>query len=165
MKFFNMTDRQRMVFTFSAITIILASIGGIFAFGEISRSKAEQKRTYSMAINDLAVEGYVEMLEARRREKDFQLRSNEKYIGRVRNHVANMRKKANSLKGMELTSKQKPLVGSLIGLIDNYEVAFDRMVKSTIDLGLNEFGASLDLGVNEFGVGLELALSEFGVSL
>jgi methyl-accepting chemotaxis protein len=59
-----------------------AIVGGIYLFGEASQAKSESATSDAVSAFRLASKITMEMLEARRAEKDFLLRSDEKYAAR-----------------------------------------------------------------------------------
>lgn len=73
---------------------------------------------------------YIEMLNARRREKDFFLRKDEQYIGKNKEHVANMLKLAEArATDTDLSEKDRQAMREVVASIKNYGDAFLKQVE------------------------------------
>ncbi|PAW79849.1 MAG: hypothetical protein B9S32_00535 [Verrucomicrobia bacterium Tous-C9LFEB] len=73
---------------------------------------------------------YIEMLNARRREKDFFLRKDEQYIAKNKEHVANMLKLAEAKAAdTDLSEKDRVAMRDVVASIKNYGDAFLKQVE------------------------------------
>ncbi len=77
------------------------------------------------------------VLEARRNEKDFLLRDDEKYANNHKKYILKIKTILKSLK-LIISKDQYNLIKTLEKTIQEYENAFNQVVKEKIELGLNE---------------------------
>jgi len=134
----NMSDGQKMVFTSVTIALTMALIGGIFAYGEIQVQKANTGADNAYEVADWAMESHISLLEARRREKDFQLRSDPKYVPLVKESMAQFKNYVVRIAGSDLPPEQSTSAKQLDGLADNYLTAFTELSRAFAELGFDE---------------------------
>jgi methyl-accepting chemotaxis protein len=142
----------------------LLAFGAIYKVGSWSQESSRAVATEGRAISDLSRQISIEMLQARRVEKDFQLRREERYVKRHSELSAGTDRDLEKLKSMARSS------GSSSGLerIDiiqrgfaNYVKNFASLAQAEIKLGLNEklgLSGSLRAAVHD----VESKLKEIG---
>jgi methyl-accepting chemotaxis protein len=119
----------------------LIAFGGIYQVGSWSQISSRVAAVEGRAISDLNKQISIEMLQARRAEKDFQLRRNESYIKRHSELSAGINRDLEKLKSLARSSG----VNAIIEKIDivqrgfaNYVKTFAGLAQAEIKLGLNE---------------------------
>ncbi len=140
--------KRKITVSFAIISIIVMAIGvmgglaGISLYSHKMRDDM-QKRVALIEEATIAVENLkIEFLMARRNEKDFLLRLDEKYVGRhaetmehLRTHLATLEEILPAVDALEATSANLP---RLIEFTDAYEASFAAVVNGNKRLGLNE---------------------------
>ncbi len=119
----------------------LLAVGAIYEVGSWSQDASRATATKARAIADLSKQLSIEMLEARRNEKNFQMRRNESYakahaelvvgINREFDRLAEMTKAA----GMDALAEKTGLAHEAFR---NYSADFAALVAAEIKIGLNE---------------------------
>ncbi len=92
----------------------------------------------TIAMQQKALEIDVNMLEARRSEKDFQARLDLSYVDLVKNATAGVRKNAEEIKTLDVPQERKDMADKLIPLINDYEKMFLEDVQFYKTKGLDE---------------------------
>lgn len=140
--------KRKITVSFAILSIIVMAIGvmgglaGISLYSHKMRDDM-QKRVALIEEATIAVENLkIEFLMARRNEKDFLLRLDEKYVDRhaatmerLRVHLATLEEVLPSVDTLEATAKNMP---RLIEFTDAYEASFAAVVKGNKRLGLTE---------------------------
>ncbi|MFY0659084.1 MAG: methyl-accepting chemotaxis protein [Shimia sp.] len=140
--------KRKITVSFAIVSIIVMAIGvmgglaGISLYSHKMRDDM-QKRVALIEEATIAVENLkIEFLMARRNEKDFLLRLDEKYVGRhaatmerLRVHLTTLEEVLPSVNTLEATAKNLP---RLIEFTDAYEASFAAVVNGNKRLGLNE---------------------------
>lgn len=140
--------KRKITVSFAILSIIVMAIGvmgglaGISLYSHKMRDDIE-KRVSLIEEATIAVESLkIEFLMARRNEKDFLLRLDEKYVGRhadtmerLREHLGTLERILPAVEGLELTTE------NLAPLVDNanrYEASFKDVVTANKRLGLTD---------------------------
>lgn len=110
--------------------VTLLGLATVFLTDHIGSGFIGKAITYE----ESALEAEIYMLEARRSEKDFLLRGNEKYVARVKESAAKMVKVLEHLEG----SRFEPLSQSAIALSAEYLKGFQRVVDGHKKMGLTQ---------------------------
>eukprot|EP01022_Parablepharisma_sp_SALTPOND_P012821 TRINITY_DN1663_c1_g1_i1.p3 TRINITY_DN1663_c1_g1~~TRINITY_DN1663_c1_g1_i1.p3 ORF type:complete len:763 (-),score=200.14 TRINITY_DN1663_c1_g1_i1:8136-10424(-) len=124
-----MTIKQKLYLTGF---IALAALAAVFTVNYIGTNLIEK----AMRASENALNAEVDMLQARRREKDFIERRDMQYVDQVQNYVANARKSLEPIASMEgvyadKASKAQTLLGS-------YHDHFMQVAEAVETLGLSE---------------------------
>ncbi|MFW2587682.1 methyl-accepting chemotaxis protein [Sagittula sp. SSi028] len=121
--------------------IFMAALVFIYRYTETQRSMLEDERRHAEQMSHLLDKVDIQYLQARRAEKDFLLRRDEKYVQR---HSETMGKLSAALDAAEsqLTTLDMPdalaNLGELRTLTDNYAQAFSDVTASVRSVGLSE---------------------------
>jgi methyl-accepting chemotaxis protein len=140
--------KRNITVSFAIISIIVMAIGvmgglaGISLYSHKMRDDM-QKRVALIEEATIAVENLkIEFLMARRNEKDFLLRLDEKYVGRhaatmerLREHLTTLEEILPAVDALEATSANLPRLNEFT---DAYEASFAAVVNGNKRLGLNE---------------------------
>ena len=119
----------------------LLAFGAIYQLGSWSEDASRAVAGNARMISDLTKQLSVEMLEARRAEKDFQLRRNETYMKRHAELAAAIGRDFERLEAMVRSGDVGDVAGKVGGAhrgFDNYLKDFGAMAQGEIKLGLNE---------------------------
>ncbi|CAG0997050.1 MAG: methyl-accepting chemotaxis protein [Candidatus Methanoperedens nitroreducens] len=102
------------------------------------------ENTITMNEKSLAMD--VNMLQARRSEKDFFARLDLTYIDKVKASVANVKKEAQDIQELDVPQERKDMAGKVITAIEGYEKAFLETVELHKTKGFDESsGVQLEL--------------------
>ncbi len=115
------------------VVLLVLGFIGIGIVYNIGLDIQEEAITLDHHVNEVKVG----ILQARRREKDFLLRLDEKYVKKHKKEMDTIHKKMDDLKKLEF-KKEKTLIKKLGNRINEYEAGFKQMVRLLKDLGLNE---------------------------
>src|SRR4051812_17804690 len=119
----------------------LLAFGAIYQIGSWSQDASRSVATNARAISDLNKQLSIEMLEARRNEKNFQQRRNESYAKAHAELVVAVDRDFDRLLGL-MQSGEMSALGDKIKLardgFKNYAADFATLVNAEIKLGLNE---------------------------
>lgn len=127
------------------VIAVLACVGMIvigvnFLSGEGQIEEIEHELALDIDALELAEGIRYEFLNARRREKDFLLRFDAKYIEK---HDQVMRKIDKELKALSMNptvADSKQSISSIASLLKAYEVKFQTVSNAWLEIGLNEKG-------------------------
>jgi methyl-accepting chemotaxis protein len=130
------------IIALGAIGVIgLISFGAIYLYGSGSEEARRNTADQAQAISDLNRQLSTEMLEARRAEKDFQLRHDRSYATRHGELTAAIRRDLDQLKALARSAGFAAVaeqVEALRGGFDNYVTEFAALEQAEVRLGLNE---------------------------
>ena len=119
----------------------LVAFGAIYQFGSWSQDASRIVASEGRAISDLNTQIAIKMLEARRAEKDFQLRRDESYVKRHADSSAAIDRDLGKLKSMVRAAGFVTILGKIEtvqGGFANYVKNFAGLAQAEIKLGLNE---------------------------
>ncbi len=114
----------------------LLALGGIYLSGEARASRyraiADQAATMRLTTDEIMAE----LLEARRAEKDFQLRNDEKYLARHGEVVRKVQTHLDELKGQAGQGEVGSLASGIRSGFDAYTARFNALANANRSLGL-----------------------------
>ena len=119
----------------------LLALGAIYQIGSWSQDASRVVASEGRAISDLTNQISIKMLEARRAEKDFQLRRDESYSKRHSEISAGIDRDLDKLKSMVKSSGFEDILAKVDILqsgFANYVKNFGGLTRAEIKLGLNE---------------------------
>jgi methyl-accepting chemotaxis protein len=120
-----------------SLLLIIVAVVSITTFGTIeSENNKVIANTITMKEKVLAMD--VDMLEARRSEKDFFARQDIKYVDAVKTSVAAVKKEAEDIQALDVQQAEKDRTGKIIIDITGYEKAFLETVELNKQKGLDE---------------------------
>ncbi|HKI97807.1 MAG TPA: methyl-accepting chemotaxis protein [bacterium] len=138
MKRWKLTDGQKMLLA----SIVVAAMGllvvAAVGTGEWRREVSESGRAVAASTFTQVTAAKEQLLQARRREKDFLLRADVKYVEQVRTHTDKLSHILAQLQGASLTAEELQSVRDMRAAADGYRQAFDHMAAASTDLGLTE---------------------------
>jgi len=141
----------------------LLVVAGIYLMGNSAQQMLRQRAGDARAINDLMNKVFVAMLESRRAEKDFLLRSDETYARRqqdvakgINNDLDELRRKASAVEGGRIVQD----VAAIRTGFDTYAKSFNAVVDLKLKLGLKET-LGLEGALRDSVHGIEDRLKEF----
>ena len=117
------------------IGFILIVLAYNFALGVENKARMSEQETYQASILLYQIE--VEVLQARRHEKDFLLRGQDDYLEKHRQTMTKIKSDLNRLKMMVKNDEQRQLVEKIYAGMLVYEQRFAEMIKEMIALGLD----------------------------
>ncbi len=119
----------------------LATVGGIYLFGEAAQERSQAITNSALSASRLTNKITIEVLEARRGEKDFIIRSDEKYVERQREAADAVTADLSALKSQLETSGRPEIAktaAEVLARFADYEKAFQSLADSRRKLGFNE---------------------------
>ena len=128
------------------LAVCLAGYLGIFCagwYGELAKGRL-------VRMEEMASQAHLDVLQARRQEKNYVLRGGDKYISQVAKHLEDARANVNAL--CELFPDHKRAGNALLRKIDDYQAAFlalDTQTRQESD-ALIQAGRALEPQVTEF---------------
>ncbi len=139
MEFFrNMKVSRKMLALAMIVGTGLLVLAGVYLIGVSIQKKALIENERVVNDDSTLLEMDIQLLEARRREKDFLLRKDLAY---VKEHAAALRKfreNARAIDARAVKQKTHDLIGRIGVAIDDYEADFNKLVQKTREIGLNE---------------------------
>lgn len=136
--FGNKTVAQKLVLAGVMIAVVMTAAGSVILFGEFRRTTIRQEQQTALSVLEGTSQVQINLLNARRREKDFFIRLKPKYI---KQHAESVEKIHLAVKEInEATDEQKTLevVKKVQTSTKKYETAFFTAQQSEKALGLNE---------------------------
>jgi methyl-accepting chemotaxis protein len=120
-----------------SILLIIVAVVSITTLSSIeSENNKVIENTITMKEKALAMD--VDMLEARRNEKDFFVRHDLKYVDAVKGSVVNAKKEAEGIQALDIPQSEKDASGKIIIELTGYEKAFLETVELVKTKGLDE---------------------------
>ena len=119
----------------------LLAFGAIYQFGSWSQDASRVVASEGRAVSDLTKQISIRMLEARRAEKDFQLRRDESYSKRQSEASAGIDRDFEKLKSMVKSGGSSTILAKVETVqrgFANYAKIFADLAQAEIKLGLNE---------------------------
>jgi methyl-accepting chemotaxis protein len=119
----------------------LATVGGIYLLGEASQDRSQAITDSALSASRLTNKITIEVLEARRGEKDFIIRSDEKYVERQREAADAVAADLSALKSQLETSGRPEIAktaAEVLARFADYEKAFQSLADSRRKLGFTE---------------------------
>ncbi len=128
-----------------SILLIIVAVVSITTLGTIEDENNKViGNTIAMKEKGLAID--VDMLSARRNEKDFFARHDLIYVDNVKASVANVTKGAQEIQALDVPQEEKDRAGKIITDIEGYQKAFLETVELVKTKGLDEnSGLQLDM--------------------
>lgn len=135
----NMTLRTRLWLGLGLI-ILLAAGGGITSALLADRAETSTKQLVAgpLAEQGAAEQAQVAMLQARRSEKDFLMRLDEKYLGKVDAAVTKATAELETIKKVGTSKKRLDMANQAAADLQTYHRLFHAVADKTIERGLNE---------------------------
>ncbi|HBU97732.1 MAG TPA: methyl-accepting chemotaxis protein, partial [Thalassospira lucentensis] len=140
-------SRMRLIYQISLIGLsaltIFVIVGGVLFVADAQRQSAENSADSALQDRLLVDDIAKEFLNARRREKDFLLRLDEKY---VTDHAETVAAVHDGLEQLSANPKLAPFeteIGSILTSFDAYADKFSKIVNLQRDIGLTEEGGLL----------------------
>ena len=119
----------------------LVAFGAIYQFGSWSQDASRMVASEGRAVSDLNKQIAIKMLEARRAEKDFQLRRDESYVKRHADLSVAIDRDLEKLKSMARVAGFVTILDKVDAVqrgFANYVKSFAGLAQAEIKLGLNE---------------------------
>lgn len=114
------------------------AIGSVYLIGSSILSDVRHNHNATIQLFSLEQDLRFELLNARRREKDFLIRLDEKYVGQHAEVISRQKTLLTELNGVARTENEQKNLAALGTLITNYETQFAEVVKDRLAIGLNE---------------------------
>ncbi|WP_419904224.1 methyl-accepting chemotaxis protein [Kiloniella sp.] len=114
------------------------AIGSVYLIGSSVLSDVRHNHNSTIHLFELEEELRFELLNARRREKDFIIRLDEKYVGQHAGVISTQKELLAELNQVAQTDEELKNLATLGTLITNYEAQFAEVVKDRLAIGLNE---------------------------
>lgn len=133
--------RKKTALSLGLVFIVMSASLGLSIFGANKIAKDyDQAVSVEMELRDKLRQVNSEILMARRHEKDFLLRGDEKYLKRHAKTVANLESLINSLKGVSPELVSDSDVATLAKSLTNYKSGFSEVVKTIENEGDSSSG-------------------------
>jgi len=135
---FSLSIKQKL---FGLVGIILTAviiIAGISYYGTYTRSEARDEAARVSRIDHAMSAVQIGILQARRDEKDFLLRRDEKYLAKHEKSMHQVNEQLIVLKNSVHSEDGLAAVNELIRLVNEYDAGFISMSQAQIRVGLNE---------------------------
>jgi len=119
----------------------LAIVGGIYLFGEATQAQFQRVTTDALSTSRLTQKTMIDMLQARRAEKDFLLRSDEKYASRHHELTGGIVAALDTVKQQLQASTHQDIAKTAENVRAGFEVyakSFANLVESRRKLGLDQ---------------------------
>jgi methyl-accepting chemotaxis protein len=126
---------------YAVIVILMIGFVGIGVAYNIAQKAEEQAVRKEKEINQyrqLIDRVKLDVLQARHNEKDFLLRSQDKYLGKHQANLADVYQHLYRLKQMNTSVEEQTLVDEIESLTHDYEEEFKKMAQAKVTLGLDE---------------------------
>ena len=120
------------------MVLVFTVVGALVGFGELRRSFIENKRDLAEFEKEKADWIMIDLLQARRAEKDFLLRLDDKYSKNHMDAIARIHGHLDELQQANLGASERQIVKTLVVATDGYAKAFQDIVTTQRTLGLNE---------------------------
>ncbi len=131
-----MTFYRDLKISYKILGIVVLLVLGFIGIGIVYNIGLDIQEK-AISLDHRVSEIKIGILQARRREKDFLLRLDEKYVKKHKKVMVIIHKKMGELKKLEF-KEEKTLMKKLDSRIKAYETGFKGMVRLLKDLGLNE---------------------------
>ncbi|HEX9843334.1 MAG TPA: hypothetical protein VGC20_11320, partial [bacterium] len=138
MKRSNLTDGQKMVLASVTVAAMSLLVAVVVSLGEWRRDVSSARQAVAAAVYVQATSAKETLLQTRRGEKDFLLRSDAKYAEQARANADRLAAVFRAMQQLPLTDAEMRRVGELQAGLGTYRTAFDQMVASSMELGLTE---------------------------
>jgi uncharacterized protein YoxC len=132
------TVARRLFWTGALVMAILVVVAGSVGYGEVKRLRIAKTQAAAEFVKSHTVALDVALLQARRREKDFQLRLKPEYAKDTEKAVAAMIEEAGLLVGAADDATEREAAGSLRELAGAYGKSFKTMAETLAALGYDE---------------------------
>jgi len=117
-------DRKLIgAFVFISILLIIMGVLSISSLNSLD-NRAKNLVENEISMEKKALEININMLEARRSEKDFLMRLDPSYIDLVTKAVSQVRKNALDIKNLDIPQERKDMADKIVPLIDRYNAEF-----------------------------------------
>ena len=133
-----LTIGGKLYLTAGLIALIFVVIGGIFAYGEFEQISANEQLAKTQSFLSQAEQSKVGLLLVRRREKDFLLRMDPKYLKNHKEDMGALHEKIQYLESNALNDEILKESADLRKAADQYNDSFNKMVQEIETLGLDE---------------------------
>ncbi|MCP3952086.1 MAG: methyl-accepting chemotaxis protein, partial [Desulfobacterales bacterium] len=139
--FNNLSLSKKMLGSFGLVLILLTLVMGIYrhSTSSITHNFVKLLNT-EVAIDRHATTSEVYMLQARRNEKDFLIRKDNKYVQKLVKNVAGLKSEAQAIMGLAEKGGDRDSVAkasAIIGYATDYETTFKKLVIAWETRGLN----------------------------
>jgi len=135
----DMSLSKKLLGGFGLVSILLIIVA-VVSITTLSTIESENNKvianTITMKEKGLLMD--VDMLEARRSEKDFFARKDLSYVDNVKTSVQDVRKEAQDIQALDVPQTEKDTAGKIVTDITGYEKAFLETVELTKTKGLDE---------------------------
>jgi methyl-accepting chemotaxis protein len=138
MKRSKLTDGQKMVLASVTVAAMSLLVAVVVSLGEWRRDVSSARQAVAAAVYVQATSAKETLLQTRRGEKDFLLRSDAKYAEQARANADRLAAVFRAMQQLPLTDAEMRRVGELQAGLGTYRTAFDQMVASSMELGLTE---------------------------
>jgi methyl-accepting chemotaxis protein len=138
MKGLNLTDGQKMLLASVVVVAMSILIAVVVSVGEWRGEISEAHRGEATHVYSQLTRANEQLLQARRAEKDFLLRSEAEYIAKARGHATELEKALDGLRDSNASDRQREQLAQMLAATAAYRDAFDRMAATAVELGLNE---------------------------
>ena len=135
---FSLTIKQKL---FGLVGVILSAsviIAGVTFYGNHTREQARNEGDRVARIDRAMGQVQTGILQARRDEKDFLLRRDEKYLDKHKKTMLSLNEQLATLKNNIRSSDGLAAVNELTRLVGEYDSGFQKMADAQIRVGLNE---------------------------
>ncbi|MFD2207390.1 methyl-accepting chemotaxis protein [Kiloniella antarctica] len=127
------------ILSICGITLLgFLAVGSVYLIGNSIQKTEQDNQNYTLKLFELEEELRFELLNARRREKDFLIRLDEKYVGQHAEVVSTQKTLVRSLQEIVTTEDARKNIDGLANLITNYEAQFAQVVQDRLKIGLDE---------------------------
>jgi methyl-accepting chemotaxis protein len=117
------------------IALFLIAVGG-FALVFATSYLGKRRTLQALSLKTSAEEAFVEVLQARRQEKNFTLRREEQYAGKTREHIAKAAATVSAI--AEIDPDMGDQCAKAVKQLKEYESLFGQLVKTETTVGLSE---------------------------
>jgi methyl-accepting chemotaxis protein len=135
---FSLTIKQKLFGLVGVIMLTSVIIAGVTYYGNHAREQARHEDDRVARIDRAMSEVQIGILQARRDEKDFQLRREEKYLDKHKKTMLHLNEQLALLKDNIRSADGLAAVNELIQLVGEYDAGFIKMSEAQIRVGLNE---------------------------
>jgi methyl-accepting chemotaxis protein len=118
--------------------VSLCTLGAIYIGSESLQGRYRQQSDAARGLSDLETKASVALLEARRLEKDFLLRKDEKYVQQHATLSATLDGLLTRIRQADLSAEMAARVDALRANVDAYKTQFKTLAEARIGLGLSE---------------------------
>jgi methyl-accepting chemotaxis protein len=134
----NMKIRHKLYGVIVIMIMGFAGTGVANKFAQNAEEQALRKEKEIIQYGQLIDRVKLSVLQARRNEKNFLLRSQDKYLGKHQANLTDVYQHLNRLKQMNSSVEQQALVDEIESLTRTYEEEFKKMAQAKVALGLDE---------------------------